>query len=139
MSRITPEQFETLVREGVPLAAQFEPQAVRLEPGLAHIRIPFKPQFVRPGGTITGPIVMALADIAVYAAVMTRLGPVEAAVTTHLSASFMRRPAPAPLVAEARLLKLGKRLAFADVLVFSEGDPEPVAQVGVTYAVPPTA
>lgn len=136
MSRITPEQFETLVREGVPLAAQLDPQAVRLEPGLAHIRIPFKPQFVRPGGTITGPIVMALADIAMYAAVMTRLGPVEAAVTTHLSASFMRRPVPAPLTAEARLLKLGKRLAFGDVLVFSEDDPEPVAHASVTYAVP---
>ncbi|HXG82082.1 MAG TPA: PaaI family thioesterase, partial [Sphingomicrobium sp.] len=107
MSKITSEQFEALVREGVPLAAQLDPKAVRLEPGVAHIRIPFKPQFVRPGGTITGPIVMALADIAMYAALMTRLGPVEAAVTTHLSASFMRRPAPAPLTAEARLLKLG--------------------------------
>ena len=137
MSKVTAEQFETLVREGVPLAAQLEPRAIRLEPGIAHIRIPFKPELVRPGGTVAGPIVMALADIAIYAAVMTRLGPVEQAVTTHLSVAFMRRPAPMPLVAEGRLLKLGRRLAFGHVVVFNEGLAEPVADASVTYSVPP--
>ena len=136
MPTITAEQFENLVREGVPLAAQLEPKAVRLEPGIAHIRIPFKPEFVRPGGTVTGPIVMALADITMYAVVMTRIGPVEQAVTTHLSVAFMRRPTPTPLIAEGRMLKLGRRLAFGDVLVFNEGDREAVAQVSVTYSVP---
>ena len=136
MPTITAEQFEKLVREGVPLAAQLEPKAIRLEPGIAHIRIPFKPEFVRPGGTVTGPIVMALADITMYAVVMTRIGPVEQAVTTHLSVAFMRRPTPTPLIAEGRMLKLGRRLAFGDVLVFNEGDREAVAQVSVTYSVP---
>ena len=137
MSKISPEEFETLIREGVPLTAQLEPRAIRLEDGIAHIRIPFKPEFVRPGGTVNGPIVMTLADITMYAVVMTRLGPLEQAVTTHLSAAFMRRPAPQPLVGEGRLLKLGRRLAFGDVLVFNEGDPQPVAQASVTYSVPP--
>ena len=136
MPTVTAEQFETLVREGVPFAARLEPRAIRLDPGIAHIRIPFKPEFVRPGGTVNGPVVMALADITMYAVVMTRLGPVEQAVTTHLSIAFMRRPTPTPLIAEGRLLKLGRRLAFGDVLVFNEGDREPVAQVSVTYAVP---
>ncbi len=137
MPKITAAQFERIVREGVPMGGQLDPRVIRLEPGRAVLRIPYKPEFVRPGGSITGPVVMALADITMYALVMTRLGPLEQAVTTHLSVAFMRRPALAPLVAEGRLLKLGRRLAFGDVLIFSEDDPEPVAQASVTYSVPP--
>ena len=136
MPKVTAAQFEKLVRAGVPLADQLDPKAIRLEPGIAHLRIPFKPEFIRPGGTISGPILMALADLTMYAVVMTRIGPVEMAVTTHLGMSFMRRPLPGPLIAEGRLLKLGRRLAFGDILIFNEGDPEPVAQASVTYAVP---
>ena len=136
MPSITAEEFEKLVREGVPLAGQLEPRAIRLEPGIAHLRIPFKAEFIRPGGTVTGPIVMALADITMYAVVMTKPGPVEQAVTTHLSVAFMRRPTPTPLIAEGRLLKLGRRLAFGDVLVFNEGSRDPVAQVSITYSIP---
>ena len=90
---------------------------------------------LRPGGTVSGPTQMMLADTAAYFLVLSLVGPVPLAVTTHLSINFMRKPAPGPLEADARILKLGKRLAVCDVLL---GDPEaPVAHAQVTYSIPP--
>lgn len=92
-------------------------------------------QHLRPGGTVSGPTQMMLADTAAYFLVLSLIGPVPLAVTTHLSINFMRKPAPGPLEAEARILKLGKRLAVCDVML---GDPEaPVAHAQVTYSIPP--
>ena len=91
---------------------------------------------IRPGGTLSGPTMMGLADAAMYALVLGNIGPVALAVTTNLSINFYRKPAPGKLFARARLLKLGKRLAVGDVLLDS-GDPEQsVAQVSVTYSIP---
>jgi len=102
---------------------------LRFTPGPAHIR---------PGGTVSGPTIFALADIAFYAALLAQIGPVGLAVTTGASIDFMRKPAPgADLLAEARILKLGRRLAQGDVLVFSEAVPDPVARAGMTYSIPP--
>lgn len=137
MSRITAAEFEAIVREKVPLVGQLGVEVVDLGEGRAKLRLPFAEGLLRPGGTITGPAIMGLADVAMYAAVMTLIGPVELAVTTHLNAAFLRRPAPTSLVGEGRVLKLGRRLAFGEVSVFSEGDPEPVSHVTVTYSIPP--
>lgn len=91
---------------------------------------------IRPGGTLSGPTMMGLADAAMYALVLGNIGPVALAVTTNLTINFYRKPAPGKLFARARLLKLGKRLAVGDVLLDS-GDPEQsVAQVSVTYSIP---
>lgn len=93
---------------------------------------------LRPGGTISGPTIFSLADLAVYCAVLARIGPVALAVTTNASIDFMRKPeAGRDLIARCRLLKLGRVLAVADTLVFSEGDDRPVARSSMTYSIPP--
>lgn len=102
-----------------------------------RVRQPFDPSQIRPGGTISGPTLMALADTAMYLAVVAAIGPVALAVTTSLQIDFLRRPGPVAIVAEAELLKLGSRLAVGDVRLSSEGDPAPVARASVTYSIPP--
>lgn len=104
-----------------------------------RLRANYHERFLRPGGTIAGPVMMGLADAAVYALVLSRIGPVELAVTTQLSINFLRKPSPADVVADARMLKLGKRLAVAEASLFSEeiGPDSPVAHVTATYSIPP--
>jgi uncharacterized protein (TIGR00369 family) len=127
------------------LAAEF-PQVFYPESGLAieavwergcRVRQAFRQISVRPGGTISGPTMMALADFAMYVAVLAAIGPVPLAVTINLSINFLRKPGQRDLVAEARLLKLGKRLATGEVTICSQGEEEPVAHVTSTYSIPP--
>jgi uncharacterized protein (TIGR00369 family) len=92
---------------------------------------------LRPGGTISGPTMMALADTAVYALVLSALGKVPLAVTTNLSINFLRKPLPGDLIAEARMLKLGKALAVGDVTIRSDGSDDVAAHAVVTYSIPP--
>lgn len=102
------------------------------------LRLSVAERHLRPGGTVSGPSIFALADVALYLAILSRIGPVALAVTTNCSIDFMRKPAAGvDLRAEARLLKLGRSLAVGDVLVFSQGMAEPVARAGLTYAIPP--
>jgi uncharacterized protein (TIGR00369 family) len=104
--------------------------------GGARIRQAHREAFIRPGGTVSGPTMMALADFAMYIAVLTAIGPVPLAVTTHLSINFLRKPAAADLVAEAELMKLGKRLAVGEVAIRSAGEAEMVAHATSTYSIP---
>lgn len=93
---------------------------------------------LRPGGTVSGPAMFSLADVAAYVATMARIGREALTVTTHCSIDFMRKPvAGRDLLAEARLLKLGRSLSVTDVLLFSEGTHDPVAHASLTYAIPP--
>ncbi|WP_299842667.1 PaaI family thioesterase [uncultured Roseovarius sp.] len=93
---------------------------------------------LRPGGTVSGPSIFSLADVSVYLAVLAMIGPVGLAVTTNCSIDFMRKPAAgADLIAECRLLKLGRVLAVGEVLIFSEGMEKPVARASMTYSIPP--
>jgi len=108
------------------------------ETGLT-VRLMTAERHLRPGGTISGPSMFALADVAVYLAILSRLGPVALAVTTNCSIDFMRKPkAGVDLLAQTRLLKLGRSLAVGDVLIRSEGMADPVARAGLTYAIPPS-
>lgn len=129
------------------LAAEF-PQAFHPGSGLtiedvshyrARVRQAFSGRMLRPGGTISGPTMMALADFAFYSAVLAAVGPVPLAVTINLNINFLRKPAQRDLLAEARLLRVGKSLAVGEVLIFSDDDNEPVAHVTATYAIPPRA
>jgi len=122
------------------------PQVFHVESGLAieavwergcRVRQAFRQRSVRPGGTISGPTMMALADFAMYVAVLAAIGPVPLAVTINLNINFLRKAAPRDLLAEARLLKLGKRLATGEVTIRSQGETEPVAHVTSTYSIPP--
>ena len=101
-----------------------------------RVRRHFQDGFLRPGGTISGPTMMELADFAMYVAVFSAIGPQPLAVTTNLSINFLRKPTKADLVADARLMKVGKRLAVGEVTIYSEGVAEPVAHVTSTYSIP---
>lgn len=102
------------------------------------IRLIVGEQHLRPGGTISGPAMFGLADVAAYVMTLARIGPKALAVTTNCSIDFMRKPqAGVDLIANARLLKLGKQLSVCDVLLFSEGSDRPVARASLTYAIPP--
>ena len=83
-----------------------------------------------------GPIMMALADFAMYVAVLASIGPVPLAVTTNLNINFLRKPGAADLLAEARLMKLGKRLAVGEVGIRSADATELVAHATSTYSIP---
>jgi len=104
--------------------------------GFARVRMFFGDRLLRPGGTISGPSMFALADVALYAAVLGTAGRVALAVTTSMNINFLRKPGPADMIGEARLLKLGKRLAVGEVSLFSEGAPELVAHATATYSLP---
>ena len=102
------------------------------------LRLAVADRHLRPGGTVSGPAMFGLADVAMYLAILSRIGPVALAVTTNCSIDFMRKPqAGVDLLAQARVLKLGRTLAVGDVLMFSEGATEPVARASLTYAIPP--
>ena len=93
---------------------------------------------LRPGGTVSGPTMFSVADVAVYLALMSRIGPKALAVTTNCSIDFMRKPAGATdLIGHCSLLKLGKVLAVGDVLIYSDGFEKPVARATATYSIPP--
>jgi uncharacterized protein (TIGR00369 family) len=102
----------------------------------ARVRQAYNPQFVRPGGTISGPTMMALGDFTIYVAVLATIGPVPLAVTTNFNINFLRKPQQRGLVADCRLLKVGKRLAVGEVTILSDGIEEPVAHVTSTYSIP---
>jgi uncharacterized protein (TIGR00369 family) len=138
MSLISIEELERLILEKFPFARSSKFRAEKLEPGRAMIRAPYSNEFLRPGGTISGPVMMGLADFAMYAAILTRVGIVELAVTTNFNISFLHRPKPGDLLAEARLIKLGKRLVVGEVEVYVDGQDDMVAHVTSTYSLPPT-
>jgi uncharacterized protein (TIGR00369 family) len=139
MSRVTKTEIFDIVAASLPVAASLSPKIDKLKAGQAIVRMPYKPDFVRPGGTISGPTMMALADFTMYVVVLSLIGRVELAVTTNLNINFLRKPAPKDLVADGRILKLGKRLAVMEVAIYSKGEPEPVAHVTGTYSIPPVA
>jgi uncharacterized protein (TIGR00369 family) len=102
----------------------------------ARVRLGFEERHLRPGGTLSGPAMMALADLSLYVAILANIGPVGLAVTTNLSFNFLRKPAKADLVADCRLLKLGRRLAVGEVGLRNEGVPDLVCHATGTYSIP---
>jgi uncharacterized protein (TIGR00369 family) len=138
-SVLTVEELERLLSAEFPQA--FNPRTgfkiLEVWHGGARVRRGFKESALRPGGTMSGPAIMALADVTIYTAIMASIGWVPLAVTTNLNINFLRKPAAGPLVAECRLLKLGRRLAVGDITVRSEGQEEVVAHATSTYSIPP--
>jgi len=105
--------------------------------GFARMRMVYGDHLLRPGGSISGPAMFTLADVAMYAAVLASIGPVALAVTTSLTINFLRKPDQRDMIGEARMLKLGKRLAVGEIALFSEGESELAAHATATYSVPP--
>lgn len=135
---MTAAAIETLLKAEFPQAF-FDGSGLsleRIEYGDIRVRKAFHEDHLRPGGTISGPTMMELADFAMYVAVFSAVGPQPLAVTTNLNINFLRKPAQADLLADARLMKVGKRLAVGEVTIYSDGDDEPVAHVTSTYSIP---
>ena len=135
---MTAEAIEDLLRREFPQAF-YDGCGLSLERvGYADVRVrrAYHEDHLRPGGTISGPTMMELADFAMYVAVFSAIGPQPLAVTTNLSINFLRKPAPTDLLADAKLLKVGKRLVVGEVSIYSDGQDEPVAHVTSTYSVP---
>ena len=135
---LSKEELERLLSAELP--AMVNPHSgvsiLEVRHGFCRVRQAFKPSSLRPGGTISGPTMMALADFAMYVGVLASIGPVPLAVTINLDINFLRKPAARDLIAECRLLKLGKRLAVGEVTIVSDGVEEPVAHVTSTYSIP---
>jgi uncharacterized protein (TIGR00369 family) len=108
----------------------------QVEHGKCRVRLAYHDRHIRPGGTMSGPAMMMLADFALYVAVLSAIGPVPLAVTINLNINFLRRPEQRDILAQARILKLGKRLAVMEVELFSDGLDEPIAHVTSTYSIP---
>jgi uncharacterized protein (TIGR00369 family) len=126
-----------LAREFAQVASDFAVEAVSGD-GVV-IRLHTADRHLRPGGTISGPTMFALADVSIYLAILSRIGPEALTVTTNCSIDFMRKPAAGrDLIATARLLKLGKVLVVGDVLIQSEGEGAIVARATLTYSIPPS-
>lgn len=104
--------------------------------GFARMRMIYGDHLLRPGGTISGPAMFSLADVAMYAAVLASIGPAAHAVTTNLTINFLRKPDPRDMIGEARLLKLGKRLAVGEIALMSEGEDDLAAHAVATYSLP---
>jgi len=137
MPRISIDKFENLIRQQVPFIAALGAHLKKLGKGTATMRMSGKAEFLRPGDSVNGPVLVALVDVAMYAAIMSLIGRSEITLTTNLNINFLRPPPLGELVAEARMIKLGKRLAVMEATVFSEGHDEPVVHATGTYSIPP--
>src|ERR1700744_624078 len=101
------------------------------------LRQRYSDRMLRPGGTVSGPTLMALADCAMYVVLLSAIGPVGLAVTTNLNINFLRKGAAGQdVLAAAKILKLGKRLAVGEVALLSGTSPDPIAHVTATYSIP---
>ncbi|MGI9405827.1 MAG: PaaI family thioesterase [Hyphomicrobiaceae bacterium] len=113
----------------------FVVEAVRFQG--ARVRMNYREQFIRPGGTISGPAMFTLADYGLYVAILASIGRVPLAVTTSANINFLRRPDATAMIAEIDLIKLGRRLAVGEARLMSAGSDDLVAHVTATYSLPP--
>ncbi len=137
-AKITIAEFEKLMDETAPFARPLDLGIEELGETVI-MTMPANANNLRPGGTISGPAMMALADTAAYALVLAHIGLVELAVTTNFSVNFLRRPSPGPVKAVASMLKIGRRLAVVEIDIEGDfdGGPKRVAHVVCTYSIPP--
>jgi uncharacterized protein (TIGR00369 family) len=136
MPVMTPAELRAFLDEHFPQAAHLDLRVEHLDDETIRVRLPSHERHLRPGGTISGPTLVWLVDVSFYLLLMGRLGTVAAAVTTNLNINFMSKPEPTDLLAEGRLMKLGRTLAMGDVTIWSEGKKAPVAHATLTYALP---
>jgi uncharacterized protein (TIGR00369 family) len=116
--------------------SQLPMRVTRADDAGVELTWPYHQSQLRPGGTLSGPTLMTLADTVAYMAVVSRIGPEPLTVTSHLAIDFLRKPPPADLVAVGELLKAGRRQAVVSIRIFSAADDELVAYSTATYAIP---
>ncbi len=130
-SRISFEQVRELTTRELPWADDAGLRVEGLGYGTARVRLPFTDRNLRPGGTISGPAMITLADYALYIGALAAIGPEALAVTSQLSMNFLRKPRPEDLLADARMVRVGRRLVYGEVYVIPATDTagEPVAHL----------
>ncbi len=137
MPVMTAEMLEAFNREHFPQVDHLGLKVDHVDDSSITVTMKTEDRHLRPGGTVSGPTMMEMADAAMYLLLLAQIGPVALAVTTSLNINFLRKPEPGEMIAKGRLLKLGKTLATGEFSLFA-GDPdEPVAHVTATYAIPP--
>lgn len=135
MPRMTALEIDEFLGRSFPEARAFA-QIETLGDRELTVRMPFRSGYLRPGGTVSGPALMTLADTAAYLLVLAMVGPVALAVTSTFNIHFLAKPRPADVIATAHMLKLGKRLATIAIAMRSDGDDAIVAHATATYALP---
>lgn len=134
---ITFDELQAFLQEQFPQGAAYG-TLQKLGDGWAEMKLEVDEGHLRPGGTVSGPAMMGLADVTVYAALLSRIGLVPLAVTSNLNINFLGKPAAhQPLWARATMLKVGRRMGVGEVFVYSQGVERPVAHSTMTYAIPP--
>jgi uncharacterized protein (TIGR00369 family) len=135
---MTAVELEAFLRTELPQLFNYDDLAIEHADGqTCQVRQRFRESMLRPGGTISGPTLMVLADLAMYVVLLSAIGPIGLAVTTNLNINFLRKGAAGQdVLAAARLLKLGKRLAVGEVNLLSGTSPDPIAHVTSTYSIP---
>ena len=138
IAKMSVPELETFLQLEFPQAFSGGDIAIESADGAScRLRQRYSDQMLRPGGTVSGPTLMALADFAMYVVLLSAIGPVGLAVTTNLSINFLRKGLPGrDVLAAAKLLKLGKRLAVGEVYLLSGASPDPIAHVTATYSIP---
>lgn len=137
VAKISTAEFDAIIRTDLAWAHDIGMRTDAIAHGRAVLRLPFHANSLRPGGVVSGPSIMALADACMYAVVLSAIGCVKLAVTTSFNINFLHGARPVDLLAEGAMLRLGKRLAVIEVRVHSEGHGEPVAHATGTYSIPP--
>jgi len=138
-ARLTASEVSGLIDESFPHVHAVGGRLAidRIGPRTAVVRLTPDAHSVRPGGTISGPAMFTLADFAAYVAILGELGAgALQAVTSTMTINFLSRPVPADLIAHVRLIKIGRRLAVANIELFADGQPAMVAHATATYAIP---
>jgi len=137
-ARMSVSELEAFLQAEFPQAFSNKDIVIESADGRTSLlRQYYSERMLRPGGTISGPTLMALADFAMYVVLLSAIGPIGLAVTTNLNINFLRKGQPGhDVMAAARLLKLGKRLAVGEVMLLSGTSPDPIAHVTSTYSIP---
>ena len=130
-------QLSDYVKEVFPQAESYQWKIEQLVPGSIAVSMEIEKRHLRPGGTVSGPTMFALADVAAYLVILGHIGKVALAVTTSLNINFLSKPPPGNLMARCSLIKLGKRLAICELHITGVEDEHIVAQATVTYSIPP--
>ena len=137
MPKITCQEFNQILETEMAWASDLGMRLESIEAGAAVMRLPYHQNSTRPGGTISGPHMMMLADACMYAVVLGMIGQVKLAVTTNFNINFLRKPAATDLIAEGKIIKMGKRLAIMEVSIHAESIDKLVAHATGTYSIPP--
>ncbi|NKC33324.1 PaaI family thioesterase [Falsiroseomonas selenitidurans] len=127
--------MQTRVHEGVPLAGAWGVEVLAFDAGTARLRLPFRDALLRPGGTISGPALMGLVDVAMWVALLSLTEGRDESRTVNLAITFLRAVPPGAVLAEARVIRRGRRLCYGEVTLFAEGATEPCAHATTNWAV----